>query len=85
MASSNSSLLEKSEHCLEENCFWISSTNLKINDILIGDGITEVFNFSNSTENLFRMKSTILKFEKYLGLIILLPLLEHLYKNLALV
>ena len=56
VASSYSTMLEKSEHCLPENCFWIGSTNLKINDISIGDGITEVFNFSNSTENIFGMK-----------------------------
>ena len=45
------SVVQQSEHCLNNECFWIGATNLKIDNISIGDGITEVFNFSNSKDS----------------------------------
>ena len=38
-----------SEFCIKNNCFWIGTTDLYINNNKVGIGITEVFNFTHPT------------------------------------
>ena len=38
--------IDNSEFCIFNNCFWIGTTNLYINNFKIGIGITEIFNFT---------------------------------------
>jgi hypothetical protein len=41
--------IKNSEFCIKDNCFWIGTTNLYINNYKVGIGITEIFNFTIPT------------------------------------
>ena len=41
--------IKDSEFCIKDNCFWIGTTNLYINNYKVGIGITEIFNFTIPT------------------------------------
>jgi hypothetical protein len=41
--------IKNSEFCIKDDCFWIGTTDLYINNYKVGIGITEIFNFTNPT------------------------------------